>query len=104
MTVHSSSVSSAYLECWQLNDPMFSVSSLGRNTSKEKRGLFSSTPATFPYTAGHLCSLIAPIREEDDKRLSKEKLKVGGYGEVRPGRRVPPQVCCLGKALEIGAG
>lgn len=48
------------------------------SNGEKKKEKTSSTPTTFPYTAGHFCFLITPTGEEDnDKKLSTQR-KVKG--------------------------
>lgn len=106
-TAHSSRVSSANLECRQLNDPIFS-----QQPGKEGTHFFflNSQPRRlpFPRTAAGTPGFSPGThrwkgrQEVEFKRGSEE---VRGQEKVRPGSGGFPQVCRLGRlgcGLEVG--
>lgn len=105
--VHSSPVSSVYLECRRLNDPIFSQRAGKRHSDEEKKKQpsFSSTPTTFRYTetSGRLAILTAHTGDGDDEKRSSKQGEGQRLGRGKAGMQ-GPQVCCLGKRWRWGWG
>ena len=109
-TVHSCPVSSAYLVCRRLNDPIFS------QRSEEKHWWRKKTDFLFIYSDylskdcnyRHLFFLTAPTGDSDDEKRSRKQGEVKGQGLGRGKARkdagpFPPGVL-FGKEVEVWVG